>query len=93
MVDNIIGMPMNPDNISKYYNDIRDTLPPEVPRIPFKNLRHTSLTLALESGADLLAVSRRAGHSNVGITSAYYLRPDETVDRKTVDSFDALLRG
>ena len=86
------GNPMNPDNISKYYKEIRDTLPEDVPRIPLKNLRHTSLTLALESGADLLAVSRRAGHSNVAITSAYYLRPDESLDKKTAASMDDFLK-
>ena len=37
-----------------------------VKQIPLKNLRHTSLSLSIEAGVDILAVSRRTGHSNVG---------------------------
>lgn len=84
------GNRLNPDNFSKRYRDIQKQLPKDVSRIPLKNLRHTSLTLALESGAELLAVSRRAGHSNVGITAAFYLRPHEAMDRAAADSLDRL---
>lgn len=73
------------------YAQRRNTLPEGVKRIPLKNLRHTSLTMAIESGVDLLAVSRRAGHSNVSITSAYYVRPHESVDAAAADAMDAFL--
>jgi integrase len=85
------GNRMNPDNVSKHYRKWLGTLPDGLPRITLKNLRHTSLTLTLESGVDLLAVSRRAGHSNVGITASYYLRPHESVDIGAAESLDSLL--
>lgn len=85
------GKRMNPDRISRLYSEKLEDLPENVKSIPLKNLRHTSLTLALESGTDLLAVSRRAGHSNVGITSAYYLRPSEQVDIDAAKSLDGFL--
>ena len=87
------GGRMNPDNVSHAYEQIRDTLPEDVQRVSLKNLRHTSLTLALEGGADLLAVSRRAGHSTSTITAHYYLRPHESVDAKAAQGLDDLLRG
>lgn len=85
------GLRMNPDNLTRDYTAWAKKLPAGVPRIPLKNLRHTSLTLTLEGGADLLAVSRRAGHSSVAITSAYYLRPHEGVDKAAAASLDAKL--
>ena len=85
------GARMNPDNVSKLYREIRDALPEGVARVSLKNLRHTSLTLALEGGADLLAVSRRGGHSSPNITARYYLRPSQTVDEGVAQGLDKLL--
>ena len=85
------GGRMNPDNISKAYRRVLVDAPPGLPRVPLRDLRHTSLTLTLEAGADVLAVSRRAGHSNVGITSAYYLRPHESVDEAAAEGLGGLL--
>ena len=85
------GNRMNPDNISKEYRRWQKKLPDGVKQIPLKNLRHTSLSLSIEAGVDILAVSRRAGHSNVGITSRYYLRPSKSIDSAAADSLDKLL--
>ncbi len=87
------GGRMHPDNLSKYYKRTLRKLPEGVKQIPLKNLRHTSLSLAANAGVDILAISRRAGHSNVGITSRYYLRPDKAVDKATADKMDKLLGG
>ena len=87
------GTRMHPDNLTAAYKKVLRTLPDGVKRIPLKNLRHTSLSLAANAGVDILAISRRAGHSNVGITSRYYLRPDKAVDRATADAMDKLLGG
>lgn len=85
------GARMHPDALSRRYKRHIALLPDGVPRCTLKNLRHTSLTLAVEAGADILAVSRRAGHSNVAITNAFYLRPHDTLDRGTADGMDTLL--
>lgn len=88
------GNRMNPDNLSHLYVSERDRLVPEwAARAPLRDLRHTSLTLALEGGADLITVSRRAGHSSVTTTSNYYIRPDKRVDEEAADGLDALLGG
>ena len=92
IISDTLGQPMNPDNVSKLYKDVRDTLPEGVQRISLKNLRHTSLTLALEGGADLLAVSRRGGHSSPNITARYYLRPSEEIDLSTAQGLDDLIK-
>lgn len=88
---NEVGGQLDPDKLSKLYRDALKTLPEGVPRIPMKNLRHTSLTLALESGTDLLAVSRRAGHASVSTTATFYIRPHESVDIAAAQRLDSLL--
>ncbi|MCI8469314.1 MAG: site-specific integrase [Eggerthellaceae bacterium] len=87
------GGRLSPNGVTRVYTLWRDTLPPDIKRITLKNLRHTSLTLALEGGADILAVSRRAGHATIGITSAYYLRPHESVDVAAAEGLDNLLKN
>jgi integrase len=93
LVPDTTGGRMNPDNVTHAYRKALETLPQGVARVPLKNLRHTSLTLALEGGADLLAVSRRAGHSTTSITARYYLRPHESVDKAAAQGLGALLQG
>lgn len=90
---NQFGNRMVPDDISKAYKRWVDKLSDDLPKIPLKDLRHTSLTLTLEGGADLLAVSRRAGHSTTAITAAYYLRPHKHVDEAAADGLDNMLNG
>ena len=86
------GGRMNPDNVTHLYAELRATLPEGVKRVSLKNLRHTSLTLALEGGADLLAVSRRGGHSSPNVTARYYLRPHESIDKEAAAGLDGLLK-
>ena len=85
------GNPLKPDMVSGRYATALSKLPPDVPRIKLKDLRHTSLTLALESGVDLLVVSRRAGHSSPNTTANYYLRPHEQVDVEAAEKLDKML--
>lgn len=93
IVKNSRGGRMSPDRLSREYKKLLQSLPEGVKRIPLKNLRHTSLSLALEGGADILAVSRRAGHSGVGITSRYYLRPSKKVDAAAAGALDNLVKN
>lgn len=90
----------NEDGSAATYNSVYhsysrwlERLPEGVTRVPMKDLRHTSLTLTLEGGADLLSVSRRAGHSSTHVTAAYYLRPHRSVDEAAADGLDGLLGG
>jgi len=90
MVKNSDGKRINPDNLTHAYEKVLRKLPPEVPRISLKNLRHTSLSLAMKGGAELLTVSRRAGHSTIAITARYYLRPDPSVDIAAAAGLDSV---
>ncbi len=85
------GQRCHPDVLTRNYIRIRNTLPEGVPRISLKNMRHTSLTLAIDAGVDILAASRRAGHASIAITSAYYVRPHDDVDKATARAIDGIL--
>lgn len=85
------GARMHPDAVSKAYRRVQASMPPDLPRVPFKNLRHSSLTLAYESGADMLALQERGGHSSISVTERYYLRPQGGRDREIADAMDAAL--
>ena len=52
-------------------------------------LRHTHATMLLENGVSLEAVSKRLGHSSIGITSRYYSH----VTQKGKDDMRAALDG
>ncbi|WP_250279924.1 site-specific integrase [Frankia sp. Cppng1_Ct_nod] len=45
-----------------------------LPRIPLKNLRHSSANIGLESGETLKEVSERLDHSNINITAMTYTK-------------------
>lgn len=69
---------VKPTALSRMYVKHRDEH--ELPAIPLRDLRHTHATLALAQGVDVVAVSRRLGHSDIAVTSSYYLRPLRSVD-------------
>ena len=65
----------------------RDGAPP-VRYIPFKNLRHTSLTMVYEATHDIKATSRRGRHASTYITERFYVRASDAVDRRCADALD-----
>lgn len=86
------GKRITPDALTHCFEGVRDTLPDGVRRITLKNLRHTSLSFAYDSGADLKDVSRRGGHSTQQITEIFYLRPQGTRDAEVAEKMDSALR-
>lgn len=85
VIRNQCGTRMKAAQLSHYYIEDRDKLPEGVPRISLKNLRHTSLTLAYEMTGDIEAAKERAGHTNISITTRYYVRPTGERDRRAAE--------
>lgn len=63
------------------------------PKFPLYVLRHTSATLALLDGVDLLQVSRRLGHTDMAFTARMYghLKAEHTT--QAAESFNRLASG
>jgi len=55
------------------------------------SLRHTGITLSLAAGANIKAVSRKAGHSNVKTTLEIYSHVIPSVAREATDKLAAML--
>lgn len=95
------GNRMSPDGITARWKrlmgrclsrtDGTPTHNPPVRFVEWKNLRHTHATITLESGVDIVTVSRRLGHASVSTTDSYYLRPGRSADEKAADAFGAAM--
>ncbi|MGJ7912037.1 tyrosine-type recombinase/integrase [Neobacillus sp. LXY-1] len=57
-------------------------------RIRLHDLSHTMVTLLIEAGTNIKAISKRARHKNTGITSDIYGHITKKVSRETADKFD-----
>ena len=57
-------------------------------KINIHTFRHTSVRLARESGNDLLAISKRLGHSSINTTADTYSELFENIDTELVDNLD-----
>jgi len=57
-------------------------------KINIHTFRHTSVRLARESGADLLAISKRLGHSSINTTVDIYSELFAGIDTELVDRLD-----
>lgn len=79
---------LHPDTLSDMWRRFLDGNP-QVRRLPFKNLRHTSLSLMHATGSDLLTLSRVAGHASVSTTDRFYAR----VGQEMLDEAAARLDG
>jgi site-specific recombinase XerC len=66
------GSPWHPNTVSSRFGMLSRHL--DLPKIPLKNLRHSSATLGLESGETLKEVSERLGHSTINITASTYTK-------------------
>ena len=90
VISTLTGDRMKPASISQLYERVRDKLPEGVPRIPLKNLRHTSLTMAYDATGDLEAVAGHGGHSKA-VSKKHYIREHDDREDRLIDAVDAYL--
>lgn len=64
-----------------------------LPPIRLHDLRHTSASLGLAGGESLLEVSRRLGHSSIGITADVYSHITANTARESTERLAALIDG
>jgi integrase len=64
-----------------------------VPRIRIHDQRHTHVTLALQAGAPIGAVSKRVGHSRTSVTMDLYAHVTHNMQREAANTINAALFG
>lgn len=60
--------------------------------VNFHGLRHTSASLLISRGKDVVTVSKRLGHSNSGTTLKIYAHNFEKLDREAADSMEGIFK-
>lgn len=85
----IDGRPIHPQTMTQEFIDvIRDS---NLPRVRFRDLRHTHATMLLARGVHPKIVSERLGHSTVGITLDTYSHVLPGMQEKAAAEIDAAL--
>lgn len=64
-----------------------------IPEVTPHALRHTHASVLLYNGVSTLSVSKRLGHSDVGITQSVYLHIIDEMENKDGDTIAAVMRG
>ena len=84
------GDHLPPDSVSRNWS--RTCRDRGLPVVPFHALRHTSVSMLLGAGMDVLTVSRRIGHRKASITLDIYGHLIEGSDARAAAALDGLLR-
>ena len=61
------------------------------PGITSRSLRHFHATIALQTGQNIVVISKRLGHSNVSITSDIYAHSLPGWQREAARAFEAAM--
>lgn len=84
-----IGEDMHPDRPYKILKQIIKKY--NLKDITFHGLRHTSISLQISSGIQAQIISKRAGHSNIGITHAIYSHFFDSELKEVANKMDTFL--
>ncbi|MFE6848023.1 tyrosine-type recombinase/integrase [Streptomyces sp. NPDC057686] len=84
-----VGSPLDPANVTRYFRGLLDRA--GIRRIRFHDLRHTTATLLLEQGIDLVVIKELLGHAHIGVTAGVYAHVRLRLQRQAIDTLtDAL---
>lgn len=90
------GRPFYPDSVgAKFHKIIRDyneQYNGDLPDINFHGTRHTSATLLISEGIDVVEISHRLGHSKTSTTEDVYAHQLKHVDEHVADVLDDILQ-
>ncbi len=87
------GERMMPSGVRSLYNRTLKTLPEGVPRIPLKNLRHSSLTMVYDATGNIERSKDHGGHLDKAVTERHYVRAHDDQENATADAMDSYIRG
>lgn len=86
------GSPMSPDSITSWLGDFSKRH--ELPHINPHAFRHTMASVLINSGKDVVAVSKRLGHAKVSTTTDIYSHIIKQADEQASDCLaDVMLRS
>ncbi|MFB7557084.1 tyrosine-type recombinase/integrase [Streptomyces brevispora] len=83
------GGPIDPANMTRRFGRLLNRA--GLRRIRFHDLRHSTATLLLEQGVDLVVIKELLGHAHIGVTAGVYAHVRLRLQRQAIDTLgDAL---
>lgn len=77
------GHPIEPATLTRHFNALlRDA---HLRLIRFHDLRHSTATLLLEQGVELVVIKELLGHAHIGVTATVYAHVRLRLQRQAID--------
>ncbi|MEV0734820.1 tyrosine-type recombinase/integrase [Streptomyces sp. NPDC050549] len=83
------GGPIDPANMTRRFGRLLDRA--ALRRIRFHDLRHSTATLLLEQGVDLVVIKELLGHAHIGVTAGVYAHVRLRLQRQAIDTLGTIL--
>ncbi|MFG3109389.1 tyrosine-type recombinase/integrase [Streptomyces tendae] len=77
------GRPIDPTNLTRTFTTLLRTA--GLRRIRFHDLRHSTATLLLEQGVELVVIKELLGHAHIGVTATVYAHVRIRLQRDAID--------
>ncbi|MDG5803258.1 site-specific integrase [Streptomyces ossamyceticus] len=78
------GRPLDPANLTRRFRSFLSRA--GLRRIRFHDLRHSTATLLLEQGVDLVVIKELLGHAHIGVTAGVYAHVRLRLQRQAIDA-------
>ncbi|MFD5453542.1 tyrosine-type recombinase/integrase [Streptomyces olivaceus] len=85
------GSPLEPANLTRSFSRLLNRA--GLRRIRFHDLRHSTATLLLEQGVDLVVIKELLGHAHIGVTAGVYAHVRLRLQRQAIDTLGNALRS
>jgi integrase len=83
------GRPLDPANLTRRFRGFLNRA--GLRRIRFHDLRHSTATLLLEQGVDLVVIKEILGHAHIGVTAGVYAHVRLRLQRQAIDTLSNAL--
>ncbi|MDF3140661.1 MULTISPECIES: site-specific integrase [unclassified Streptomyces] len=85
------GKALDPGNLTRRFRSLLHSA--GLRTIRFHDLRHSTATLLLEQGIDLVVIKELLGHAHIGVTAGVYAHVRLRLQRQAIDSLNGALGG
>lgn len=85
------GRPIDPTNLTRTFTTLLRKA--GLRRIRFHDLRHSTATLLLEQGVELVVIKELLGHAHIGVTATVYAHVRLRLQRDAIDALGTALVG
>ncbi|MFI5671398.1 tyrosine-type recombinase/integrase [Streptomyces sp. NPDC051704] len=83
------GRPLDPANLTRRFRSFLNRA--GLRRIRLHDLRHSTATLLLEQGVDLVVIKELLGHAHIGVTAGVYAHVRLRLQRQAIDALGKAL--